>query len=171
MGSFNATCAVSGLPVEYDDEVRLIFLAKAPRYGRRGGGPAGILMNAHDSWAPICCPMKGRYEDYGKVAVADPKDPVALDFQCLLAAALSELGEGANAHQEPATAKMDMFDLSLVQGLCKKDRVFAEPVAHLKERTGPVPVGYMLVHEDVYQGRRQCSIQSAQRLGGGEGGY
>lgn len=57
MGCYNETCAISTLPINNDDQVRLIFLAKTPP------GWSNKMYGTCDLWSPLSIPIRGRYDD------------------------------------------------------------------------------------------------------------
>lgn len=65
MGSFNEICALSGLPISYGDDVRLLFLTRNPYYecdeheSQRG-------CYHYDQWFLRTPPIRGKYDDYGQ---------------------------------------------------------------------------------------------------------
>lgn len=61
MGSFDVYCSISGFPVSPGDHVRIFFLCESPL---KEIGPS---LN----WSLRTLPLKGTYEDYGRVKVED----------------------------------------------------------------------------------------------------
>lgn len=65
MGSFNEVCALSNLPIGYDDKVKFLFLTQNPyvasdqRVGHRG-------CYLYDQWFARTPPLSGKYDDYGR---------------------------------------------------------------------------------------------------------
>lgn len=59
MGSFATTCAVSGLPIQYEDPVRILMLTRS-RFRER---PCYMT----DIWCPRVWPLHATYNDYGSV--------------------------------------------------------------------------------------------------------
>ncbi len=69
MGSFAATCAISGLPIDSDDEIRIYLLSENP-YGKQPVDSTGV-------WFPRTYPLRARYDDSG--SVKDVEDGPARD--------------------------------------------------------------------------------------------
>jgi len=69
MGSFNETCALSGLPITPGDKVKLVFLSESPFNRSR----RGCYINDHYSLRTP--PIDGEYADYGRCDF-DEKQPV-----------------------------------------------------------------------------------------------
>ena len=63
MGSFNETCAISGLPIVINDPVKLVFLTSSPLYCR---SLLGRGCNHHDHFSLRTPAISGIYDDYGK---------------------------------------------------------------------------------------------------------
>lgn len=59
MGSFAATCAISGLPIDSGDEIRIYLLSENP-YGSQPVDSTGV-------WFPRTYPLRARYDDSGSV--------------------------------------------------------------------------------------------------------
>ena len=57
MGSWDSTCAISHLPIEWDDPIRFIFL-RGPRWDNTADSHA---------WEPVTLPIKGIYNGYGAI--------------------------------------------------------------------------------------------------------
>ena len=69
MGSFNETCALSGLPITPGDKVKLVFLSESV-YDKN---KRGCYIN--DNYVLRTPPIDGEYDDYGRCAF-DDKQPV-----------------------------------------------------------------------------------------------
>lgn len=63
MGCWNETCGVTQMPIEGGDPVRLFLLVESPRYRSEGG----ILYHSSDLWRPFGLPLKGTYDEYGRI--------------------------------------------------------------------------------------------------------
>ena len=62
MGSWNATCMISQMPIIPGMKVRAFFLQATS-----GKLPGGDLCSYDDVWSPICPPIRAIYDDYGRV--------------------------------------------------------------------------------------------------------
>jgi hypothetical protein len=60
MGSFNATCGISGIEIGYEDKLRLVFIAE-----KTGGLLRGCNCYPTDLWYPISFAIPAVYDDYG----------------------------------------------------------------------------------------------------------
>lgn len=70
MGSFNTSCGLSNLTIEYGDKLGVMFLAPAPTADRHGiRALQGTSMNTyvHDNYHPVLPPIFGEYDDYGGI--------------------------------------------------------------------------------------------------------
>jgi hypothetical protein len=71
MGSFNVACSVSNLTIHPYDAVRYIPLEK-PRYDTVSLYDGNnSLINSHCFYAPVTFPIKGFYDDYGRIAIEE----------------------------------------------------------------------------------------------------
>ncbi len=68
MGSFNVTCAVSGLPIGGGTAVRYLLLTQGP-YHR----PGDFAVGSDAAWFPRTPPMTTHYYDYGRVDDLAPR--------------------------------------------------------------------------------------------------
>lgn len=90
MGSFNAVCVVSGLPIQAGDRVRFLTLAQT-LYGGHG-----IVCYVGGRWQLQFPPIRAKYNDYGSIEGYDSKDLVTRVFFGLLAHNAVEKGVGDN---------------------------------------------------------------------------
>jgi len=60
MGSYDGTCAVSGLPIASGAPVRFMLLCESP-YEKE------LVCQITDVWFPRTLPLKGEYDSYGSV--------------------------------------------------------------------------------------------------------
>ncbi len=105
MGSFNASCIVSGLPIEGGDKVRFLVLARSSSH------PDG---NEHVNyvdgrWKLFGVPVRGEYNDYGSVENTEGGYAEGFLFAALRAHAV-ERGVGDNS----------CHDLEVVAGMGKE---------------------------------------------------
>lgn len=61
MGCFPYTCSVSSLPIQRNDPVRFLALARNPLNEGRS------IVRAGDGWQPITVPLHAAYDEYGSV--------------------------------------------------------------------------------------------------------
>jgi len=102
MGSFNLTCAISGLPIPGGTKVRYFLLTEAPD---KKSAPVYI----HEVWGPRNFPLKATYNDYGtveKVEEGPARDAWMLAFK----RDLVEVGQGDNSYHDLPTSKDMTFD-------------------------------------------------------------
>lgn len=67
MGSFDMTCAISGLPIPCGTEVRYLLLMQGP-YKK----PGDRAVYTTDAWTPMVPPMVSTYADYGTIGALSP---------------------------------------------------------------------------------------------------
>lgn len=65
---------ISGLPITYRDEVRMLLVSEHPR------AVHGVhLIDASGKWIPRTFPVRGTYDDYGGVEI-NPKSELMLNL-------------------------------------------------------------------------------------------
>lgn len=75
MGSWNETCGISRLPIEQDDDVKIVFLVRKKCFGEgelaslfiSSAFKEGSLGYSTDEWVPILFPLSAKYNDYGTI--------------------------------------------------------------------------------------------------------
>lgn len=73
MGSWNATCGMSQLPIHSGNKVKLVFLKKSPYFEDSSFGNGFCYANR--LFAPFYTPISGKYNDYGSLKnIDDPDD-------------------------------------------------------------------------------------------------
>lgn len=96
MGSFNETCALSGLTITPGDKVKLVFLSESP-YRRTS---RGCYINDH--YVLRTPPISGEYADYGKCEF-DESQPVVKLVVDKFREELVEQPFGFNQYHDPPT--------------------------------------------------------------------
>mgnify|MGYP003526415790 CR=1 FL=1 len=109
MGSFDYTCAISGLPIGAGDGVRYLLLTQNPYH--RGKSAAGMTCYPTDVWFPRTFPLRGKYNDYGRVEQLQT-GPQADAWAAGFKVDMIEKGWGGNTcHDVPAKKGMPLSDL------------------------------------------------------------
>lgn len=126
MGVWNATCAISHLPIQEGEACRVLFLAEAIRSHR---GSAGFH-DTEEIWKPVTLPIRGTYDNYGGVVDLEPA--WYLDVVARQLGGLSEEG-------------VDMRPAILV------GRIYNEPVLLNLGDEEKIHLGMVFIREDVYQ--------------------
>lgn len=141
MGCWNETCGVTQLPINYGDKVRLFVLVAETHWKENSGeNLGGGVCYSTDLWSPIGPPIKGEYDDYGGIENLEYDESAKLTE--------SRIVEG----WIPVTSKHewdkvpDKLELSDYLELIERGRGFT----NLTFRQN-MPLGVMMVHEDVYQ--------------------
>ncbi len=107
MGSFDYTCAVSGLPIGAGDDVRLMLLTQNPYHHGKKAGAMTCGMN--DVWFPRTFPLRGKYDDYGGVdRIQGPAQQAA--WLAGFKVDLVQTGVGDNACHDVAAKKSMPLD-------------------------------------------------------------
>lgn len=105
MGSFDYTCAVSGLPIGANDDVRFILLQASP-YNR-----GGCHADSAECWYLRAPPIRAKYNDYGSVENVHPDDESLVQLWLDgLKVDLIEKGVGDNTCHDVAVRKAMTFD-------------------------------------------------------------
>jgi hypothetical protein len=99
MGSFNETCALSNLNISYGTPVRVLFLTQNP-YVTSDGHEAQRGCYHYDNWFVRTPPLKGKYDDYGRAALAKSKLPKLIAD--VFSTDVVERPFGFNQYHEPA---------------------------------------------------------------------
>jgi hypothetical protein len=103
MGSFNATCIVSGLPIEAGTKIRYLALARSA-FEHDGNGH---ICYVGGRWQVYGVPLRGKYDDYGSVEDVEDSYTTRVFFEGLKRGAV-EKGVGDNqCHDVEVRADMD----------------------------------------------------------------
>lgn len=62
MGCWNETCGITQMPIEGGDKVRMFLLVEAEHWDE-----GGALYHSTDLWKPFGLPLKGTYDEYGRI--------------------------------------------------------------------------------------------------------
>lgn len=62
MGCWNETCGISQMPIEGGDPVRMFLIVEAEHWDE-----GGALYYSTDLWKPFGLPLKGTYDEYGRI--------------------------------------------------------------------------------------------------------
>lgn len=146
MGSFDYTCALSGLPIRVGTPVRYMLLTQNPYHrGKAAGEPT---CGASDIWFPRTFPLRGEYNDYGAVENLQ-EGPQADTWAAGFKVDLCEKGWGDNScHDVPARKDMPLSGLLAAigegrihvrQDVGRHDDITAEVDALLAKAAGKKP--------------------------------
>jgi len=167
MGCWNGTCAISTLPILYDDPCRIVFLRQR-RHAQEESG-AGFCYST-GIWDPITMAIPAKYDDYGAVEGEDQDDWRVVKFLKWLREVIKPMGQGPNSvHDTPIVPE----EIKTLHDICEHihsqgDRVFiddmigkslwasmkayAEDAGETYPEYVPDHLGYCLIREDIYQG-------------------
>ena len=127
MGSFDYTCAISGLPIGGGTPVRFFLLQSSP-YSPGGNYADGDLV-----WYLRAPPIRAKYSDYGSVRDVHPDDvPIANLWLDGLQIDLLEKGVGDNTYHDPA-ARKSMSIEEMIEAL-RACRLEVRPKLETKEQ-------------------------------------
>lgn len=184
MGCWCGTCAISHLPINAGDKIRLFFMTMQD-YGNEKEG-AGFCYS-HDVWYPRGLPIAGEYDDYGgienikedinsKILVEGlkkdwvnykaknewEKDVNAEDLDIRTIVEETER-DRAMVHDGQSQIEHDR----LMENLKSLDNKIDIDAPHEEDRKKR-PFGFIMVHEDVYQAMLKYDPVDAHHE---EGGY
>ncbi len=163
MGSWDETCMASQLPIRVGDPVRAVLLTDV-RYADETY--AGGFCYASDLWAPRCVPLRGRYDDYGGIALAD--DPAnALNASIVVAGFLEDLSEMTSRASRRMGEHAPPRKALTIEGLLRaaeRGSLYVEQHPEVAGDDGgkePRLVGYALIHEGIYAAMAEAHARRA----------
>ena len=122
MGSFDYTCAISGLAIGAGDKVRYMLVTQNPYH--RGRTAGGLVCEMDGYWFPRTFPLRGEYDDYGGVENLQ-EGPQAATWLDGFRVDLVEKGWGDNSCHDVPVAKS--MTLANVLGAVQEGRVHVRP--------------------------------------------
>jgi len=144
MGSFNETCMISGLPIGYGDDVRVILIKKGSNAGRSREG--GCLCYPWDLWSPVSPPIKAKYSDYGVADLFETSKVMASFTLDTLNSILHPIEKGENQYHDIAVESLTSWDFLF--NACHEGRFFLKN----SYSSNPFSVATrVMVREDVWQ--------------------
>lgn len=151
MGSFNETCMVSGFPIGYGDEVRVIMIKKS-RYKE-----SCCLVYPSDLWSPVSMPVRAKYDDYGR-AFPIPENQTMAEFALgLLNTVLQPVEQGENKYHDIAVQCLDNWDILL--DASHEGRLLLKNSGHPTAS----PATRVMIREDVWQSMLATSFRKDWR--------
>lgn len=106
MGSFDYTCAISGLPIGVGDKIRYMLVTQSPYHRAETAGGLACEMDGY--WFPRTFPLRGEYDDYGGVESLQ-EGPQAATWLDGFKVDLVEKGWGDNScHDVPVSKGMTL---------------------------------------------------------------
>lgn len=133
MGSFNATCGASGLPIVYGDEVQWFFIFRVPESFQHG------LIDRNSRWHPLTLPIRGKYDSYGKIE--------NIQEDALTRLQVEWLASKAQPLPENPRTEGDEYPHSLKGLVCAAERDEFSIQTHF----GTAQVAPFMVHEGIYR--------------------
>lgn len=98
MGCFDYTCAISGLPITFGDDVRWLILTQNPYKDSR-------RVSIHDFAFPRTWPVRAKYNDYGSIEDYDKDSPAVKGIVEGFRRDLFEVGTGDNTCHDVSTVR------------------------------------------------------------------
>ena len=167
MGSWNATCQISQMPIGYGEKVRFLLLTKNPFKMDTAEGDAYSYMEkgqkkedfgwqpnsdagregcySEDFWKPEFVSVRAIYNDYGSVEDIDTESLNWSFWLDTIKNRMYELKQGSNAYHDPAVSK-NMSVRDILEVLQEGRLIFNYDYKNYK-----VPVCQTMIREDVYQ--------------------
>lgn len=187
MGCWCGTCAISHLPINAGDKIRLFFMTMQD-YGHEEQG-AGFCYS-HDVWYPRGLPIAGEYDDYGGI------ENITEDINCQILVdglkndwanykakndwekdvnredldiyTIVEETERDRAHVHDGDSPARQKQMSEYWNAPPENRPKIDFDAVFPEDRSKRPFGFIMVHEDVYQAMLKYDPIDAHHE---EGGY
>lgn len=135
MGSWNETCGITQLPINYGNKVRLFVLVSQGEARRTWSGG---MSYANEIWSPIGQPIQGTYNDYGCIE--------NIVYNQNAKQLLAKLKENWVPFKDKYEEVPSIEKMTLEQALYFIERELAK-YNHLGEKT----LGLFFVLEEVYQ--------------------
>lgn len=142
MGSFNATCGVSKLPIQYGDPVRWFFIGRKPDEFQLN------LIDRNSRWLPLSVPLVGKYDDYGAIESIE-RNTVSVLQEKWLKKDSSLISKRSEPHS--------LEDLQAIVCACQRDVLLVRGPHGRPCQTAP-----FIVHEEIYH--EVCQIGLAEGM-------
>ena len=136
MGYWNGTCLLSGLNINYRDNVKAMFALSNQNMSGSG------TIHPHEWYSPLFLPFSGRYDMYGRVDKIDDSDSKKT-YDALMAGICESPDVDTSKSHELVRFKMPNNMEDLVR---QAERGHLGYEYHDKKR----PVGLMMVHEHIW---------------------
>lgn len=150
MGSWNATCAISQLPILPGEKVRFLMLTQHPNPSRNEA------CHSTEFWQPRAIPIHAKYNDYGSIEKYDPNDYTIKMWWDQFQKDLIEIPIGENTCHDVPTSKNMSFDkfltalwegrIQVTYSSIKFDRNSKMTSGHFE-----LPVYQAMIRDDVYK--------------------
>lgn len=137
MGCWNHTCAISNLPVFYQDEVYVMLLMKQEKTDNN--------CYPHTYWKPLPFFFQGKYNDYG--GVEECYGPMLEPLMKMLKTRILEMEEGENKYHD-IPVKRELFDTKMLFDADHEHRLFFEGHRFSKE---PTQITHIVIKKNVFE--------------------
>lgn len=141
MGSFNATCNISNLPICDGDKVVLLPLCKVQKHA------TFTCCYPTDNFIPFAFPIIGEYNDYGGLYNIEISEENKEHLLCHNYYYIRESG-----HYD-ACARYDDFEDFVNEVLCCQGGVYIDIPNSVFPSENRMEIGFMMIHFDLY-----CSL-------------
>lgn len=140
MGSWNATCGLSGLPITRGTPAKLVLLTQGLSQHEGGPPPADGTTYPDDLWRPAVWPITGTYDDCG--LIEKPEIPSLKLFGARLER-MAPKTEDAEFFKALSRKKLDRDTEA-------GERFYRGALLH-RTFGGNRPLGHVLIREDVWE--------------------
>lgn len=145
MGCWNATCAMSRLPINYHDDVICWFIAESPFYEHPQS--ATNLTYPWDRYQLLGIPFRAKYNDYGSVEDINVKDlPIVEALLSTICDKMVEFELGDNEYHD-IEVKKEKFNFELCMSAIHEERM---QLRRYGQENG-APIGMMMIHLSVFE--------------------
>lgn len=142
MGSWRATCGLSGLPISEGTPTKLILLTQgADQFQDKL--PASGTTYPYDFWAPVVWPIDGLYDGYG--LLTDIRIPAAKLFAQRLQGCRSKA-----APDEDHEFLVDLGKGTLSRDTPGGERFYSGELLHFNPYGRTRPLGHMFIRSDIW---------------------
>jgi hypothetical protein len=131
---------ISGMPIGYGDEVRVIFIKKSPH------NESGCLVHSYSLYSPVSPPIRAKYDDYGRAIPLKAEKNLAAFTLDVLNKDLAPVEQGKNEYHDFACKSLNSFDFLL--DACHSSRFFLKNPYSSNPAS---PATRVMIREDVWQ--------------------
>jgi hypothetical protein len=157
VGSWSETCGLTGLPIQYDDDVMLTFLTQTTSHGDDSSGtcyPTGW-------WTPYALPIPAKYADYGEVELLEETWNTKWVLEHVRKDML-ELEQGENPYHEYAVTVPELDGMEQLMRWISNDRLFVRRILPMHDSRG-LRLGWMMCHKWAYEWLAQKGADHVDR--------
>lgn len=153
MGCWNATCAISGLPIPREAPVRMVLLTQGRDQFEDKPPPANGTTYPDDLWRPIVWPVSGLYDEYGLI------EKIRIPADKLFNLRLNSIKPPSKHDPEGDYRFFDALACGrLDRSTSFGGRFYAGDLLHCNQFGCARPLGHTFVLEEVWQGVLELGV-------------